>query len=285
VRLTLSRPGAALPYAVIHRPQTAVPENETALLGGSYDVQRGDFSGTGRFNLSRPPAFQHGDWLRLYWDGEALPRYTGEVLGEPWREGAGEIETRGLDEKLKACRWIGKASGDFATFFAAVLALTPLPAGISAGPLPSIPGTAFEADVASELLGDTIAAITPALGGRLIGVNNAGQIVCVDPQTGVGLRFPWGAADMPAGSTDNYANCVRFSFEYPSGDTGWFEGRNEPEVTRMGAEVWTVTQTTARELGYANQPYAAATGSITRTYSIPGQLLPPVDVTQSGGLS
>ncbi|QLG11729.1 hypothetical protein HLB42_21495 (plasmid) [Deinococcus sp. D7000] len=290
MRLTLSRPGAALPYAVLHRPQTAVPDSVAALLGGDYEVERGQFSGRGSFSLNRPPAFQHGDWLRLYWERpgdtpDTLPDYAGEVIGEPWREGGGIMETRGLMEKLRACRWIGTASGDFPTFFGDVLDRTVLPAGFSVPPLPDVPGSAFSADVAFELLGDTIQAITPALGGRLIGVDNAGQVVCVDPETGLQRRFPWGAADMPAGSTDNYANCVRFSFEYPSSDKGWFEGRNEPEITRAGGEVWHVTQTTARELGYASQPYAAATGSITRTFSIPGQLLPPVDVTQSGVLS
>ncbi|GGO32733.1 hypothetical protein GCM10008949_30760 [Deinococcus humi] len=261
------------------------------LSGSNYEIERGGFSGRGSFRVNLPPAFQHGDWLRLYWSlpGDhlipgLLPDYAGEVLGEPWREGAGVIQTRGLDEKVRACRWIGKASGDFPTFFGAVLGKTVLPAGIGISTLPAVPGAVFEADVAFELLGDTIQAITPALGGRLIGVDHSGAIVCVDPEIGVIHRFPWGAAEMPAGGTENYANCVRFSFEYPSGDTGYFEGRNEPEVTRMGAEVWHVTQVTARELGRANQPYAASTGSLTRTFSIPSQALAPVDVTQTGNV-
>lgn len=286
MRAAFFKPGVTEPYAVAHRPVAAPPDGMLLLLGGTLEVTRGDFPAGATLRLSAPPAFVHGDWVRVWLDDDLPedPIYLGELLGEPWRAGVGEVRARSLMDRVRRCRWMGRASGSLVPFLTAVLALTRLPDGITVAPLPDLPAV-FDADTAFELLGDTLNAIEPALGGALFGVDTRGRLALVDPGTGLTHRFPQGMADTPPGATDNYANCVRFSFEYPSSDTGYFEGRNEGQIAAHGGEVWDVSQATVREIGLPEQPYAGLSATLTRTVNPGGAPMLRADGTIGGTLS
>lgn len=271
VRAAFFKPGEPLPYAQVYRPVTPPASGVPVILGGTLDLTRPGFSASGSLELSAPLAFEDGDWVRVWLSPERPdPDYLGEITSEAWDEGQGTVTLRGLTELLNTCRWVGRAEGDFPTFFRAVLTQATLPTGLSVGVLPAI-SARFKADVPHELLGDTIQAISPALGDHTIGVNNRAEIVCWSPVPDVTHRFVQGQSETPPGDLTNYANCVRFGFELPSGDTGWFEGRDVPEVERRRREVWTVEQLTARELGLPDEPLKGTAVEVQQAWRIGGQ--------------
>lgn len=264
LRATFSTPGSSTPYAIAYAYRTAPPENALAILGGALDVLRGEFPDQGTLDLSRPVKFKPGDWVRVWLPDDPDPVYLGECMGEPWETGRGTLNLRGLWDTLRRSSWAGKAQGTFLPFFTAVLSQSDRPAWLTVGALPDLPSL-FKADTPFELLGDTISAITPALDGHLIGVTAQAAVSCVDPGEAVTYRFPAPLSDRPPGSTDNYANAVRFQYAYPSGDPGFFHGLNNAEITRVGGRRWAVEQVTAREIGLPAEPFEAVQGKVTQT--------------------
>lgn len=266
------RPGQAWdaePYARAYAPVTAPPEGDfLSILGGELTVLRGGFPDQGRLDLSRPPAFRAGDWVRVWLPGDAPhdPTYTGQAQGETWPDGAGTVELTGVWESVKRARWIGAARGDFPTFFRKVIDLSDLPAWLPlVEPLPEI-SSVFSSDVPHEVLGDTVSAITPALDGYLIGVTAAPALACIDPGLSVTHRFLADESDRPPGSTSNYANAARVTFDYPSGDKGYYEARLEDEITDRGGMVqWYEEGVTAREMGLPTEPFEGYTGRVIQT--------------------
>ena len=260
------------PYHIVHPPTGPVRDGQPVLLGGELTVLRGGFPDAGKLRLSAPLDLRHMDWVRVWLPGDAEddPTYLGEVTSEPWRTGAGEVGLRSLTARLRQCRWSGRAEGRFREFLERVLTQATLPPGITVGELPDLDAT-FRADTPFELLGDTLQTIAPALGGWLVGVDATGTIRAVNPGTEVMHRFPQGRADTPGGAGESYANCVRFSFEYPSGDQGWFEGINRQEVVdRRKGEVWEVVQVGAKELGQPQEPYRTLGATLTTTLLLGG---------------
>lgn len=274
LRAAFFRPGAAEPYATVYAPVGPPPDGQPCIIGGEITVLRGGFPDQGSLELSAPIGFRAKDWVRVWLPGDTEddPTYTGECRGEPWQTGRGTVELSGIWESFKRLKWTGSAKGDFPAFFGAVLSKSDKPAYLPVDPLPAI-SSVFSSDVPFELLGDTVNAITPALDGYLIGVTARPAVACVDPGIEVTHRFPAEVSDRPPGSTDNYANAVRYSFEYPSGDTGYVEHTDTEEVARAGGLIqWSVEQVTAREIGLPLEPYAERTGTTTRT-TMPGGLM------------
>ena len=270
VRAAFYQQGEDLPYAQVYRPVSPPPEGEPVIIGGNFSLKRPGFPDTAALRLSRPVAFQPGDWVRIWLAPEGdTPDYLGQVVSEAWTEGAGEVQMRSLLERVNKCAWSGKEEGEFSDFWSSVLARANLPKGIRFRLQPDI-NARFAADTPFELLGDTIQAITPALGGYVIGVSSSGVIETRKPSLDLTHRFVLGRSEMPQGDATNYANCVRFSFELPSGDTGWFEGKNGPEVKRQG-EVWTVETLTAREVGQPEEPLKGVQAQLTQIVYAAGQ--------------
>lgn len=274
MRCALFKPGATQPYAIYYRPVAPVPAGTVVMLAGSGDFleqTRGGFPGQAQVTLSSSVKFTHGDWLRVWLDGDRDddPTYLGELMGEPWRQGKGQLRARSLFERVKKCRWVGKASGTFNQYMNAVLSRADLPLGMTYQ-MPDLPPV-FEADTAFELLGDTLSAVEPALDGYLFGVTNRGVLTCLDPGSAVTHRFPLGSADTPSGGTDNYANSVRFSYEFPSGDTGYFEGQDQAQIAAHGGAVWDVSQATVREIGLPEQPFEGYGLTVNRRVLVGGQ--------------
>ncbi|AWN22218.1 hypothetical protein DKM44_02350 [Deinococcus irradiatisoli] len=276
-RLSLSKPGAALPYLIIYsRPAGRYDRQEYAPLGGSLEMLRGDFCGGGSVQLSAPPPFIAGDWLRVWLPGDEAddPSYLGEIGGEPWQEGAGELQLRPLSDTVNKAKWSGAQESRFAEFLAYAIGQCVLPPGVTIGAIPADLAT-LKANTAFELLGDTLQAAMPVIEGGTSGTDTRARIGVYRPDATLTHRFVLGQAALTPGDTNNYANCVRFPFKQPDGTDAWFEGRIESEVTVRG-EVWEVTQVPASVTDAAENPLEGLNAGVSIGAAIGGQAHPAV---------
>ncbi|GAA4002644.1 hypothetical protein GCM10022631_11670 [Deinococcus rubellus] len=263
-RLSLSKPGAAAPYQIIYaREAGTYRPGEIAPLGGKFEVLRGEFGGPGSVKVSAPVAFEAGDWLRIWLKGDADddPTYLGEVGGEPWQIGAGEIQARPLKDTVSQARWSGTITAKFALYLGYVIGHCILPPGVTLGDIPVDLAT-LKAVTLFELLGDTFQAAMPVIDGGTWGVDNRGRIGAYRPDTELTHRFPRTRSEISPGDTSGYRNAVRFSYNRPDGTEAWFEGRIESEIVKRG-EVWEPpNQIPARVGEAADNPLDGVAGTV-----------------------
>lgn len=267
--VTFARPGGQVYATIYGTPGAAPPADAPALLSGNVEHLRGGFCGGGELTLSAPLPLEPGDEVRVYLGAAPDPLYLGEVTGEGWDTGSGTVRLRSLAESAGRSRWMGRLEKRFRDYLLNVLSLCHLPPGVTAGDIPDDLAT-LRGSTPHELLSDTLDTAMPVIEGGTWGVNEYGRLGVYRPDPTVTHRFARGQAQTPPGSSDGYANCVRFPYKLPDGSSGMFEGRVDVEADRRG-EVWEETQAPASVGAPSTNPLLGLSTTVVTHVLLNGQ--------------